>query len=332
MQQNLNSYINGFLKKASLVKPEFFIQLCDNIERQAQDSVKIINVKDKIIRIPYKKDRLLDLSQKLRTFTQDSKAISDNADTISFLFLTIVTDYDYLKNSISAFIDKHLGIAYFDLFEKACSLTEKTIISNQHLLDKGWTPSDINTFNFRAYQYLSGELESRYTQETTKLNDLLNQYFLLYTSETINPSEVNVYGEGVVFETGISSKYGLETTNDGKYVLHSAKTIGNAPFIIHELGHIVFDEVFPENKESFNAIKDFPESSLEEHFCESFVDYVARKEFNKELSDYIVSKNKTRNYVYFDNVFDSFFNPQNKIVKDNDMVEMISFVNKVLEI
>ena len=215
-----------------------------------------------------------------------------------------------------------------------CSeLINKDIQKTESFKAQGWTNLDIKLLNFRAYQYLVGEFESRYIQQTVKLTPDLVDYFIPYTSETINPKEVNVYGSDIKFYTDKSYQYGIELTADNKYILHTKKDKYVPQMFLHELGHIIFDFIKDKYLDEIEYGYDSKSGiGTEEYFCESFVDYVVRTEIDKELSDTIKQNYTVKDYDKYDAIFYDFFLSQEYQIDEDRLGDMLLFVNKIIEL
>jgi hypothetical protein len=330
--EDLSCFMTAFSQKASLVSTEKYRKLTVDIMSIDEDGLKIIDINGKLVKIPVDQSKKVKMCGTIQAAVVDSKTISETAEGIAFIFINIYISFEKSRDLIGQFIKENFGISYKDLFDNMVTFTEKSLIKNDYLKSKGWDDLDINLLSFRAYQYLSGELESRYVQETTKINEDLSQYFSFYTSESANPSEITAYGHEPIFGHGVKAQYGIEKTDENKYIIHSAIKAGNIPFMLHEIGHIIYDAVYDENKEQIDSSK-FASNYLtsEEYFCESFVDFIARREFSKELSEHIIGRVGNRNFNEFDSIFDNFFQIKEKSIDGNKLSEMLEFVNLILQ-
>jgi hypothetical protein len=330
----LTSFIEVIVKKASLIPLDKWVKLAEDLE-VAPDNGKIkVIIKDKEKELDYGRENLIDISKFIKDKAKSPNEINIYSQQIAYNFLTLPKIYPNASKIVIQFIQDNINYSCVELFEDCSAHIQKQIQKSELLKSKGWSDLDIHMLNFRAYLYLAGEFESRYIQATMKTNPELLSYFSPYTSETINPDEVNVYGSVSEQYYGRAVKYGLETTSNNKYILHTKKS-GDAPqMILHEYGHIIYDLVKEENiTEIEYAYEKDSGLSVEEYFCESFVDYVVRKEIDKKLSEQIKKSRKSRNdFDKYDFIFDSFFIGEQKEFDDKELIKMLYFVNQLIEL
>jgi hypothetical protein len=177
---------------------------------------------------------------------------------------------------------------------------------------------------------LVGEIEARFTQQTTKIPKELKNYFEFYTSETINPSRVAVISDRMLSD--VVSEAALETYGDGKYVMHLPESFSNTINILHETGHILFDfnpEVLVDAEATEKAILlDF--RSVEEYFCASFVDFIHRKNIDPLLTKELNTQREVVNFTDFDSVFESMLYGKSEI-DEFGLAKRLDFVSKLME-
>ena len=147
-----------------------------------------------------------------------------------------------------------------------------------------------------------------------------------------NNDNYNVYGNDNQSYTDKSHKFGIELTPDKRYILHTKKNKDAPHMILHEYGHILFDLMKDENITEIEYGHD-KESGLnvEEYFCDSFVDYILRKNIDKQLTEKVTKIYTIKNYDRYDLLFDSFFVVQQKEIDIKKMSEMLIFINQILE-
>jgi hypothetical protein len=327
----MSSFVETIVKKASLIPLEKWRKLSDDLDNSGDTG--IIKVKfekgDKDINVG--KKLIDDTVELIKNSSNSENDINLNAQQLAYNFITIGRLHPKATNIIADFLKEEINYSAVELFQETENQIQNQLVKEDYLKSKGWSDLDIQTLNFRAYQYLVGEIESRYVQQSTKISNELLYYFTPYTSETVNPDEVNVYGNDIQFYQESSSQYGIELTRDGKYILHTRKS-ANAPYmILHEYGHILFDMLKQEHITEIQfGYDESSQMNMEEYFCESFVSYVVRKEIDKNLSDLVskYSKNVLDNY---DLLLDEFFTEKEFKIDESRLSDMLLFVNQILK-
>lgn len=327
----LTAFLEEVIKKASMIPLDKWKKLADDIENSGDTGIIKIVIDGKEKEQKYGKKELENIVELIRLKSNDANLINAYSQQIAYSFLLIASVYPNASQVIEKFLYDEIGYKCSELFDLSKRRIEASAIKQSYLTQRGWSSLDITNLNFRTYQYLLGEYESRYIQGTTKIHEDLISYFLPYTSETINPDEVNVYGNNLSF-TENSSKYGIELTPDNKYILHTKKNKDAPYMILHEYGHILYDLLKEENGTEIEYLYD-KESGLgvEEYFCESFVDYISRKKIDKELSEKL-EQSGVKNYENYDLLFDSFFIGEPKQIDEKKLSDMIVFINQIIEI
>lgn len=328
------SSVMGFIRlvegKASLVPKNKYFELFEQMKSVPQPEEKVIQISEtKIIKVGVPVENLYMMADKLRDVVDNTKELNDAGETVALILISSVSSFPETTKMVSDFIIKNFGQDYQTFFNNVSVINLEMMKRSHQLFYKGWSRADISILNFRAYLYLAGELESRYVQQTLSLNEKLNDYFLLYTSENINPKEVNVYGHETSGGT-TADRYGLETTPDNKYVLHTSKRKENVPFIIHELAHAIYD-LIKDKYADLLKIESGEAQNIEERFCESFVDYVAKKEFSPEVTEHIKNNRGIFDTGMFDIIFDELFSAEPKEIQEEKLTAMYNFVQKLLE-
>lgn len=328
------SSLMGFIKlietKASLVAKSKYMELYEQMKSVPQPEERVIEISEgRLIKVGVNIEQLYMLADSLKDAVDNSKELNDAGETVGLILVSAVSSFPETSKMVSDFIIQNFGQDYQTFFNVLSVVNIEMIKRSQILATKGWTRADISILNFRAYLYLAGELESRYVQQTLKLNEQLSDYFLLYTSETINPKEVNVYGHEIAGGT-TADRYGLETTSDNKYVLHTAKRKENIPFIIHEMAHALYD-IVKDRYADLLQIASGEANNIQEAFCESFVDYVAKKEFAPEITEHIKNNRGIFDTGMYDMIFDELFNPEPKEIEEEKLTAMYNFVQQLLD-
>jgi hypothetical protein len=258
-----------------------------------------------------------------------TQSISYSANTISYLILTLYSMVEETNDVITSFVKEHIGEDYIELFDESLKLSKKALERDLKLIQKGWTPRDLYVLNFLNYQALGGELEARFSEQTTKIPKELDGYFRLNTSETIDFNRVQVINN-TIFDDG-NAEAGLETYQ-GKYIIHLPSSFSNSINLLHESGHILYDFVkdkviLDEEASEKTILANF--KSIEEYFCSSFVDYIHRKNIEPMLTKDLDNEREVQNYNYFDSLFDSILFSEMKIDVEGLKLRL-EFVNKML--
>jgi hypothetical protein len=233
---------------------------------------------------------------------------------------------------ISEFVKDNIGIEYIDFFKQALEQNKKTLEKDNQLTNKGWTPFDLYILNFQAYESLIGEVEARFTQQTSKMPKELQNYFEFYTSETIDSSKVKVISNSLLQDAGKNVEAALETY-EGKYIIHLPEGFSNSINLLHETGHILFDfvkEGVLANVEFITNAANLNYSSVEEYFCASFVDYIHRKDIDPLLTQDLSSSRDIKSLTDFDSLFKNILYSETK-VDVKEIIKRLDFVNKILE-
>lgn len=252
----------------------------------------------------------------LQNFCTTNVILKESASDFAYTLLHIYTFLSDKKRIVTQIVEKYFQKEYIDLFEEALKQSQAILLKNQSLIAKGWTPNDISILNFQTYEALMGETESRFVQNTSKIDAELRDYFALYSAETIDPYKITVINESEISEAPQNIKAAIET-DDGSYIIHLTSQYSNTVNILHEVGHIIYDILvdvgivnpLDPKIEQEAIINGYMQS--EEYICDSFVDYVQRKNFEAGLTEDMNEERKITNYNTFDKYFDSIllFNP-----------------------
>jgi hypothetical protein len=176
---------------------------------------------------------------------------------------------------------------------------------------------------------LIGEVEARFTQQTTRIPASLQNYFDLYTSETINTTRVGVINNSIVADGGINYVAALETTTDNKYIIHLPDEFSNSVNLLHETGHILYDllkdEVYAQ------GLKDSDVNIDEEFFCSCFVDYIHRKNVDPMLTIDLDNTREKLDLTDYDSIFENALYKQEFKIDERGIILRLDFVMKILE-
>ena len=185
---------------------------------------------------------------------------------------------------------------------------------------QGWTATDLYILNFATYQSLFGEIEARFTQQTSTLPTSLKNYFDLYTSETIDIGKIVVYNESMLY-TDPSKQIvaALETYDENKYIIHTVDksvTIN----LLHETGHILFDFAQPNPDLNFEK---------EEYFCDCFVDYIHRKNIDPQLTEVLGRDRKIKDIKDYDHIFEEMLFGEKMVIDEEGLIKRLEFINLI---
>jgi hypothetical protein len=333
---SLSAFQKKFSEIASLIPIQDFHNLVKQLEKNFEvknnykirvkirqnDIPRFINVSD------YYKSMLLQFQR----LTKDSISVSQNAYSIGYFILTMYAMIEETNEFIEKFVVTNIGKEYMDFFKQALVQNKKTVERDLEFSKKGWSEKDLYILNFQIYESLVGEVESRFTQQTTKIPKELKNYFEFYTSETIDSSKVNVISNSIFTDEGKNVIAGIET-NNGKYIIHLPDKYSNSVFLLHETGHILFDfaseEVYA-NPNSIASAEANNYQNVEEYFCDSFVDYIQRKRIDPALTADLEEDRTITNYTEFDEIFEKMLFSVNT-VDESGILKRLNFVMKILE-
>jgi hypothetical protein len=259
-----------------------------------------------------------------------SEVLNDNASDmssstslVSSLLLQVYSFMPEMDDLIEDFVKQYVGADYIEVFKMSLEQTKKTIERDTNLQSKGWTAHDLKILNFATYQSLLGEVESRFVQQTSQLPKSLMDYFDFYTSETIDYGKLTVYNDSMVEDDGKNYEAAVETYVENgmnKYIIHLGD-VSNTINLLHETGHILAD--FANEFESAMIVD-------EEAFCNSFVDYVHRKNIDPMLTEQLDSERSVKNLTEYDELFDKMLYTPSSI-DESKLIVMLDLVNRMVE-
>jgi hypothetical protein len=332
---SLSAFQKRFTELATLIPFQSFRNLVKDLKENNEfKEYKIryqIPNKPKIIFInvsEYYKLMLLSFDK----LTKDEESIQQNTYSISYYLVTIYSMIEETNEIIKKFVVENIGAAYIDFFNQSLQQNKKTVEKDMQLSSKGWSPQDLYILNFQLYESLIGEVEARFTQQTTKIPKELKNYFQFYTSETIDSSRVNVISDSLLNDEGKKVAAGIETLNE-KYIIHLPDEYTNSINLLHETGHILFDMVAEQvyaNPDSITSALSNNYENVEEFFCDSFVDYIQRKKIDPLLTEDLNSEREVTNYIEFDGIFESMLY-STTAVDEAGILKRLNYVMKILE-
>lgn len=255
--------------------------------------------------------------------TRNISSIQGNSVSITYMLLTI---YSLIEENvyIEKFISKYVGKDYMDLFKMSLVQTRDLILKETDMASKGWTAQDLYILNFQLYESLIGEVEARFTQQTTRMPQVLLNYFDFYTSETVDITKVGVINNSILANGGVDFVAAIETTPDEKYIIHLPDELSNSVNLLHETGHILFDLL----KDKVYFDKDAILS--EEYFCACFLDYIHRRNIDPMLTADLDNQRTKENLTHFDNLFEEALFLQKKEIDERGLILRLEFVTKIL--
>lgn len=273
---------------------------------------------------------------KLQDVCQSNTSLKEGSADFAYILLNLYTFEFKNKNAVKSIIEKFFDKKYIIVFEDTLKQSEAILLKNQSLIAKGWNTRDIRMLNFQTYLSLLGETESRFVQSTTKISEELRDYFALYSSETIDPYKVTVINENDFSNSPKTIKAAIESVN-GYYIIHLPDEYSNSINILHEVGHIMYDILV--DLEIVNPLDPFIEKEaksygyeqFEEYICDSFVDYVQRKNFDVGLTEDMNEDRTIKNYTLFDDYFESILLNNSTPINEISMKKRLNFVNAILK-
>lgn len=316
--------INSFVKYIQENVPNFSDERLENIERRIQAMIE-----------GETNDKVIDSLEKLISYVQSRELFEQYYSEFAYLLLNIYT-FAQRKNLIRHLIQDQFDVKYIDLFESALKSSQLVLNRNRDLISKGWTQRDIWMLNFQTYEALVGETESRFVQNTNRMEEELGDYFGLYTSEVIDTKNVNVITESFLSEQPKNIAAAIEQAN-GYYIIHLPDEYSNSVNILHELGHIIYDILI--DSQILNALDPEVESlaksnnytSSEEFICDSFVDYIHRKNIEEGLTEDLNESRSITNFDRFDMFFESILLNNQITIDFKGLEARLKFVKNILE-
>jgi hypothetical protein len=322
----LSAFQKRFSEIATMIPILEYKQLHIKLENLPYEKYKIRH-KDRFIDVSLVYEQLL---QGFEKFIKNEKLVSENSDNISYYILTLFSTIKETNSIITEFVTKNIGEEYLNLFKLSLEQNKKTLERDERFIKLGWSAVDLFILNFQTYESLIGEVESRFTQQTTKIPQELKDYFKFYTSETIDYDRVAVLNNSIVEDDGKYFEAGIETF-ENKYIIHLPDRFSNSVNLLHETGHIIYDfvkeEVLANEKYLTNSLL-AGYDNLEEYFCDSFVDYINRKEIDPMLSNDIGETFK--DFKDFDDIFEKVLYSESEIDLEG-LINRLNFVMKILE-
>lgn len=186
--------------------------------------------------------------------------------------------YNSANPNIETIYFNAYGEEFVNIFIKMKELMNQGKFAGLELSRLGYSSNEINLIYFKLYESISGELESRDTQNMPYRDSLIKQYpnvFIPLSSEAYNPLKVEV----INYNEKLTGTYlaACEVTDENKYIIHLTAGI-KSEHLFHELGHILWDLLPSKNNDS----------KEEEVFVESFIYYlfqnISSEKIKKELS------------------------------------------------
>jgi hypothetical protein len=268
------------------------------------------------------------------------------------IYFSKVQSANYITNiQILDFVKKFYGVGYSNYMIELETVSKGILIKTNDLTNKGWKNIEINQLFFSCYETILGELEARYTMVSSAIDEPISDYFDLYSAETIQKSDITVIDDSILFdeEYGFveqtSNKTligaGIESYDDKKYIIHLPDVGSNTENILHELGHILYDIAYEtttifEQKIAYESKKldegkKVQSNEFEELFCNSFVDFIHRKNIEAGITEDLNKLRKINNSIDFDSYFMDILY-KNKIKQDvKRLTKMNGFIKHLMK-
>lgn len=322
---SLNAFQKRFSDVATLIPLEKYVELVTQI-RNIKFTEYELRYENRMIPV---RAYIEEIFKGILSNTSSHEKVATSSNSIAYLILTIYSMIPETNKIVSEFIKEYVGTEYLDFFKLSLEQNRKSLERERDMISRGWTVNDLYILNFVSYQSTAGEVESRFTQQTSRIPQELKNYFEMYTSETIDSEKVSVISDEVLFSDK-SYEAALET-NNGRYIIHLPESFSNSINLLHETGHILFDfeqdMVNSDSQALENAI--MMDKSVEEYFCASFVDYVHRKNIDPMLTNDLDGDREILTLDYFDSLFDKMLYSE-QIVDEKGLYERLDFVLKLM--
>jgi len=238
------------------------------------------------------------------------------------------------------------GAEIMDGIKKVEGFINASTQTSARLIGQGFSKSDVKKIFFQTYEALAGEIESRDVQHSSRMEEGLEGYFMPLSSESIEEKKITAMFDAIVGAEKIPSKIkgAVETTTDGKYVIHLFENLSAQP-VIHEMGHIVGD-LIGRDYVAMKITETFAEQSVEslggidEVFCEIFSSYISRQNLSgKFTNDLSKGRDKIGKFEWnsvahkiFDDKLDEIFLPVEDEAKNNEFMSRIQYLVKLNEL
>jgi len=202
----------------------------------------------------------------------------------------------------------------FDAIKKAREIMMLGQAYALRLKSQGYSQKEVDLMVFKAYEMLFGEMEARYTQKSA-LSEDFKDYFYPFSAETYKEGDLILYTDNYqIIKAEKKNFLSAIETLDGKYTLH-LRTIMTCEPIIHELGHILYDEFasYPDLFLPYAAemakthademmAKGLDSESVDEEFVSFFLSYLKRNCSELSILGAEIKNEQTNQWV------DSFLN------------------------
>lgn len=272
-----------------------------------------------------KRVEIIQISPILQPLMNTMAAYEKNLHNVVFNIVLRLKGRDRDTTKMKDFLVAQMGDIFYELFENIRTGDEQADKIRKILRDKGLRDEVIEAVLFSAYENLYGESESRSVQSSRFLASEFRNYFYLSGWEH-NVSKNMTIIDGVEKILDTSKIHGAIESKEGKYVFHFLASQSCVPFI-HELGHIVYDEmvgqygeVIKQAFEKANTIAD----NEDEYFVSRFLGWIESvldipqlsKDFN---SDYSIGFDETLNEC-----FEAYFQ------YDSEPTKRLKFLQSIL--
>ena len=288
-------------------------------------------------------NRYHNLIDNLKRYDTTDKLINNCTvifDIIMVALMTIKSDSgEQGMKTLTSYMRDAFGDGFINIWTKIDELITAAQQYQQELSRKGWNDLDLKMLLFQYYYGLMGEMESREV-ESVDYEGELRKYFKYYTFDSVEQEYQSVYYPDMPQENQKFPVAGIERDNDERYVMHLKKDemSVNLEAVLHELGHIVYDEA--DNYPQMNEVTDswlgvdnkpFFNDNYEEYFVELFICYLVRKNEGVKVYDTIRPKRTLLHVDVADKLFIEMFTNTTGHMPVDKIMQMMKFLELMSE-
>jgi hypothetical protein len=327
---SLDTLKNEFKKLANLIPVTEYENLI----------VKLRNTRYQSYQVRYQ-TQFIGVENYVNSYIDQLTKLTSSPESINYFATTIIT---YLvemyalvqetNGDIKTFVDKYIGVGYMKIFDEALHRNKQSVAKEQGMVQKGWNGYDLYTLSFETYKALGGELEARFTQQTTEVPTELRGYLDFLTSELVEPDKVTVISDEILVNRKDIAG-GVELTDENKYIIHLFNNIDDSVVLLHETGHIIYDLCL-KNPELIDNVIDgqmdaekYGFEDTEEFFCEAFVDFVHRTDIESNLTLDMSGIRQIKNITSFDDIFMYILFKEKIKIDEEKLKSMLEFVKQL---
>lgn len=239
---------------------------------------------------------------------------------------TIVVKIAYSKSTPNELLNKLNNISPLLVSPILISadIYKEMITANEKYAKLGYKDDEIERLSFIYYEGFAGEVESRDTQNSYKMDEFEEDYIYPSSLEGLYEPTKNAVFSAVDELSAPKKVVGGCETKDGKSIIHLTQQVSPEPFL-HEVGHILYD-VLPQNdKELIENL--FAQDAVtlklagivnhKEMFVELWLQYLSKINYFPLVSD-VISQTRLDVFMPFEigKLFDNVFADAPKTEKD----------------